>query len=152
MKKSGKIAKKDRSTSVSFEEMFEQFRKEMAAMMHLGPEIGLGGIRVPVCDIADRGSKYELHVEVPGIDKDKIEVKATPNLIEISGKNVEGSESKVEGYYYNERSAKSFYRSIPVPEEIDASKVEASMNNGILTVDLPKATSKRAAPRKVQVK
>jgi HSP20 family molecular chaperone IbpA len=48
------------------------------------------------------------------------------------------SEEKREGYLYSERSARSFYRRIPVPKEIEPSKVSADMNNGVLTVKLPK--------------
>jgi HSP20 family protein len=153
MTKSGKLARKDVPATGRFDDMFEEFRKEVAAMMSSWPGASLlGDTRVPLCDIADRGSRYELHVEVPGIEKDKVQVKATKNAVEISGKHAEGSEEKKKGYYYSERSARSFYRMIPVPEEIDPSKVSASMNNGMLTVELPKASGRHVPSRKVPVK
>jgi HSP20 family protein len=153
MTKLGKLARKDMPAASRFDDMFEEFRKEMAAMMSSWPGMGLlGDTRVPLCDIADRGSKYELHVEVPGIDKDRVQVKATQNAVEISGRHSEKSEEKKKGYYYSERSARSFYRMIPVPEEIDPSKVTASMNNGILSVELPKVAGKHGTSRKVHVK
>lgn len=151
MTKSGKLAKKESATG-RLDDMFEEFRKELAAM-NLWPGMNLSGnTRVPLCDIADRGSKYELHVEVPGITKDKMEVKATQHAVEISGSQSEKSEEKRKGYYYSERTAQSFYRMIPVPEEIDPSKVSASMNNGVLAVELPKAAGRHVSKRKVQVK
>ncbi len=153
MTKSGKLAKREMPAAGRLDDVFEEFRKEVAAMMNSWPGMSLfGSTRMPLCDIADRGSRYELHVEVPGIEKDKIEVKATQNAVEISGKHAEKSEEKRKGYYYSERSAQSFYRMIPVPEGIDPSKVSASMNNGILTVELPKAAGKHASSRKVPVK
>jgi HSP20 family protein len=90
--------------------------------------------------MVDKGDRYKLKVEVPGIDKEKIKVKATRDSIEISGQQSEEekSEDKRNKYIYNERSYSSFYRSIPVPEEIVSSKVSAKMNNGILHVELPK--------------
>jgi HSP20 family protein len=70
----------------------------------------------------------------------KIKVKATKDSVEISGEQSEEekSEDKTKRYVYNERSYSSFYRNIPVPEEILSSKVSAKMSNGILHVDLPK--------------
>ena len=97
-------------------------------------------VRNPIFDMVDKGDRYKLKVEVPGIDKEKIKVKATRDYIEISGQQSEEekSEDKRNKYIYNERSYSSFYRSIPVPEEIVSSKVSAKMNNGILHVELPK--------------
>lgn len=97
-------------------------------------------IRMPIFDMVDKGDRYELKVEVPGIQKEEIKVKATKDSVEISGKQSEEekSEDKRKRYVYNERSYSSFYRNIPVPEEIVSSKVSAKMSNGILHIELPK--------------
>ena len=87
--------------------------------------------RMALCDLVDRGDRYELQVEVPEIEKDKIDVKATRHSVEISGKHSEKTEENAKNYVYNERAYKTFYRRIPVPEEIVPSKVSAKMNNGI---------------------
>jgi HSP20 family protein len=89
------------------------------------------------------GDKYELQLELPGIDKDKIDVKATKNSIEISGEQSEKTEDKRKNYVYNERSYRSFQRRIPIPEEIVPSKVDAKMNNGILQIQLTKKVPTR---------
>jgi HSP20 family protein len=70
--------------------------------------------------MADRGDRYILPLEVPGIDKDNIQLNATEDAIEISGEQSEeeSNEDRGHNYIYNERSYKSFYRSIPIPEEI----------------------------------
>jgi HSP20 family protein len=96
--------------------------------------------RIALCDLVDRGDRYELQVEVPGLEKEKIDVKATKHSVEISGKKTEKTEEKAKDYVYNERSYKSFYRRVPIPEEIVPSNVSAKMNNGILNVELPKKT------------
>ena len=97
-------------------------------------------IRMPIFDMVDKGDRYELKVEVPGIEKEKIKVKAIKDSVEISGEQSEEEKSEVKRkrYIYNERSYSSFYRNIPVPEEIVSSKVSAKMSNGILYVELPK--------------
>ena len=96
-------------------------------------------MRMALYELADRGDKFELQVEVPGIEKEKIDLKATKYSIEISGKHSEKTEEK-EGkrYLYTERLYRSFYRNVSLPEEIVPSKVAAKVENGVLKVDLPK--------------
>jgi HSP20 family protein len=97
-------------------------------------------VRMPIFDMVDKEDRYELKVEVPGIEKEKVKVKATKDSLEISGEQSEQeqSEDKRKRSVYNERSYKSFYRKIPIPEEIVSSKVRAKMSNGVLHIELPK--------------
>jgi HSP20 family protein len=97
-------------------------------------------MRMALYELADRGDKFELQVEVPGIEKEKIDVKATKYSVEISGKHSEKSEEKSKRYVYTERMYRSFYRNVLLPEEIVPSRVAAKVENGILKVDLPKKT------------
>ena len=94
--------------------------------------------RIPLSDVMDKGDKYEIALEIPGIDKDKIDVKATKNSVTISGKQSEKTKEKGKNYIYSERSYKSFHRQIPFPQEIVPSKITAKVNNGVLEMDLPK--------------
>ena len=97
-------------------------------------------LRRPIFDMVDKEDRYELKVEVPGIEKEKVKVKATKDSVEISGEQSKGEESedRRKRFVYNERSYNSFYRKIPVPEEIISSKVRAKMSNGVLHIELPK--------------
>jgi HSP20 family protein len=130
------------------DEILQNFRLDMESMFHSWPysmsdwhfPIFDREIRLPVYDMVDKGDKYELQFEMPGIDKDKIDVKATKNSIEISGEQSEKVEEKKKNYVYNERSYRSFHRKIPIPEEILPSKIDAKMTNGILQIQLPKKT------------
>ena len=101
--------------------------------------------RMPIFDMVDKEDSYELKVEVPGIEKEKIKVIATNDSVEISGEQTteEGSEDKRTRYVYNERSYSTFYRSIPMPEEIVSSKARAKLSNGILHIELPKKNATR---------
>ena len=145
-----KESKKEEETSMTprFESMFDNFRRDMERMM-TSPWSFVGGwdfpsfseakdMRMALYDLVDRGDRYELQVEVPGIDKEKVDVKATRHSVEISGKHSEKTEEKGKRYLYTERLYRSFYRNVPVPEEIVPSKVSAKMDNGILKVELPK--------------
>jgi HSP20 family protein len=103
--------------------------------------------RIPLVDMVDKGDRYHLRLEIPGIDKDKIQLSATEDSIEVSGEQSEeeSTQDKGRNYIYNERSYNSFYRSIPTPEEIIPSKISAKMQNGILQVYVPKKEPSRPA-------
>lgn len=158
MAKSIRPVKKEERPPASLDRVFEGFSRELESMMRPWPELWsfprLGDLRVPLCDMRDLSDRYELHVEVPGIDKEKVDIKATGDMVEISGEQSENTEEKRKDYVYNERSRKSFYRKIWMPEEVDPSKVSASMKNGVIVVNLPKKTLARSKKEttRVQVK
>lgn len=112
----------------------------------------LAGVRAPLCDMVDKGDRYELQVETPGIEKEKIDLNATRHAIEISGEQSEKTEEKGKNYVYNERSYKSFERRIPIPEEIVPSKVKAKMVDGVLTIELPKKVPTKTEEEAAKVK
>lgn len=111
-------------------------------------------MRLALYELSDRGDRFELRVEVPGVEKEKIDVKATKYSVEISGKHAEKTEEKGKRYLYTERLYRSFYRNVPLPEEIVPSRVTAKVESGILTVDIPKKspTKTEGEATKVEVK
>lgn len=99
------------------------------------------GVRTPTYDMIDDGDRYKLIVELPGIDKDNIRVKAMDDSVEISAEQSQEEDERKKNFVYNQRSYSSFYCRIPVPEEILSSEVTAKADNkGILRVQLPKKT------------
>ena len=101
-------------------------------------------VRVPVYDVIDRGDKYEVIVELPGIDKDNIRINAMDDSIEISADQSQEENERKKEFSYSQRTFSSFYCTIPVPTEILSSEVTArSDNNGILRLNLPKRVSTR---------
>lgn len=145
-----------------FESIFDNFRQEMERMMRpwslpmswsMPSLFEARDMRMALYDLVDKGDRYELQVEVPGIDREKIDVKATKYSVEVSGKYSEKTEEKAKRYLYTERLYRSFYRNVPVPEEIVPSKVSARMENGILRLELPKKSpSKGDEEARVEVK
>ena len=99
------------------------------------------GVRTPTYDMIDDGDRYKLIVELPGIDKDNIRVKAMDDSVEISAEQSQEEDERKKNFVYNQRSYSSFYCRIPVPEEILSSEATAKADNkGILRVQLPKKT------------
>ena len=109
--------------------------------------------KTPLMDIADLGDKYEMHVEMPGIPKDDIEIEVTPNSIEICAEHEENKEDKDKNWLRRERSSMSFHRSLELPEKIKSDNVDAEFKDGILTVMLPKVEPKpKHKASKVKIK
>ena len=99
------------------------------------------GARTPLYDMVDDGERYKLIVELPGIDKDNIHIKAMDDSIEISAEQSQRANEQKKSFVYNQRSYSSFYCRIPVPEEILSSEATAKADSkGILRLELPKKT------------
>ena len=161
MTKSNRIAKRVRyEPPASLDNIFEDFREQMERALRPWhspidfPALFEGETRMPLCDMTDKGDSYELQLEVPGIEKDKINVRATASSVEISAEKSEKTEEKKKDYVYSERSHRSFYRRVPIPGEILPSRIDARMNNGLLVVKLPKKNPTRSKEQstKVEVK
>ena len=102
----------------------------------------------PRTNLNDSGDNLELTAEIPGVAKEDLSVKIQGNYLEISG--VRKSDAP-EGYtvHRTERPATSFSRSFTLPYEVDATKVEAKLKDGLLTMVLPK--SEAAKPRQINI-
>jgi HSP20 family protein len=110
-------------------------------------------IMVPYMDIQEADREYNVTVDLPGVTKEDIEVKVTEdNTIEITGKRNEKKEERGTNYLRQERSSYDFHRSFSLPEEIDAEKVEAKVENGVLYLRLPKKDEASRKVKKVEIK
>lgn len=109
--------------------------------------------RVPPLDIQETENEYSVAVELPGIAKDDIEVEVSEdNVVEIFGRKAE-EKSEIKGNYLKqERSERSFHRSFALPVEIDQDRIEAHVENGILSLKLPKKAETPRKAKKVEVK
>ena len=97
-------------------------------------------IRDVTCDLDDQGNQFILTADLPGMEKDEVNVNVLDSQIEISAEHKESKDEEKNDYVRRERSHVKYYRSLELHEEIKSSKVEAKMNNGILTVQMPKTT------------
>ncbi len=104
----------------------------------------------PAIDIAEDENNITVKAEVPGCKPDDIDISVQGNTLTISGEKKHEEEKREKGYFYEERNYGSFRRDLTLSSEVDASKVDASYKNGILTLKLPK--SERAKAVKVKVK
>lgn len=102
----------------------------------------------------EQGDKsYLVKVDLPGLEKDSINVELENNLLTISGQREVAKETNDDqGFYHSERSYGSFSRSITLPEDIEDDHIDANYKNGVLTVEIPRNTqSNKVSKKKIQV-
>ena len=100
-------------------------------------------------DIVNDGDNITVEASLPGVQPDDIDVTIEAGVLTIKADTKVEEERKDGGYVVRERRAGSFHRSLRLPEQVDADKVEPRFENGILTITLPVAESKKAKHLKV---
>lgn len=112
--------------------------------------LGVGmdpGVRV---DIREVGEDIVIEAEVPGLTRDDIDISVENGVLTISGQFKAAEQSDGACYHLRERRTGSFSRSFRLPPTSDPDKVEAALQNGVLTVTVP--TREEAKPRKITVR
>jgi HSP20 family protein len=103
----------------------------------------------PAIDVLEKEDKFLVKVELPGVKEEDVNISVAGDTLTIEGEKKTESEVKEKGYFYTETSYGSFSRSIIMPSTVDASKIEASYDRGVLEITLPKAPEVK--PRKIAV-
>ena len=103
-------------------------------------------------DVLDKGDRFVLEAELPGFQKEDIDIHVDGNTLTISAQHKEESEEKKDGKFVRrERKYGSFTRSFDI-SDIDQAKINASYDNGILSVELPKQVEVVPTPTKIDIK
>lgn len=119
-----------------FERMQSDF-EEVARNWGDESELVSSSVRV---DLEDKDDEFVLTAELPGFDKDDIDVRVTDRTLRLEAEHAEETEAEEEGEYVKrERHRASVARSISLPEAVEADDISATFNNGVLTVRLPKS-------------
>lgn len=92
----------------------------------------------PLMDIKEKGDNVMVTIDLPGVDKEDIDVSVKDNIIEISAECKKESESEDEGYTQRERTYRHFSRSAVLPSNVTDEGAKAKLENGVLTITLPK--------------
>ena len=108
---------------------------------------GMVGLPVEVYEADD---ELKVVAELPGVEEKDVAVELAGNVLTIKGEKKAEQERKGEGYHLAERRYGSFSRSLQLPYEVEADKVQASFRNGVLTVTMPKPAEQQ--PKRIEVK
>lgn len=99
--------------------------------------------KVPHVDVVDRDQEIVVRAELPGVDKDDLEVSMTDNTVTIKAVTSQEEKEEKGDYYRHEISRGSFARTVTLPGGVDGSKGKARFKNGILELTLPKLEKSR---------
>ena len=108
-------------------------------------------VRAPAVDVFEEKDDIVVKAEIPGMDKDNIEVNLMDHTLTLKGEKKKEEEVKEENYYRSERSYGSFFRTVELPKDVHADKVKATFKNGVLEVRMPKTEEAKAKEIKVKV-
>jgi HSP20 family protein len=106
----------------------------------------------PQIDLSETDIEFSIVTDLPGMKAKDIEILAHANVLTNRGKKETVKEEKNRQYYKTERVSGSFCREIPLSQEVDESKVEATIKNGVLTIHLPKINNGSSNRKRIPIK
>lgn len=127
----------DYTTPTAFSTLIDRFFNES-----LGRTGGSQYSFVPKVDIIENEKAFELHVVVPGMNKEDFKIDLNDNFLTVSGERKSTREKKEHNFHSIESQYGTFSRSFSLPENVDAAKISASYVNGILEITIPKDEKK----------
>lgn len=108
------------------------------------------GAWAPALDVEETEDAFTLHIELPGVAIDDVEVSLEENVLTVTGERRFYADRDGDTFRRVERSFGRFHRAVRLPDRLDAAQVEATHRDGMLTIEVPKA--EEAKPRRIEVK
>jgi len=132
------------NTRSDFDRLFESFfnprYEEETALSAFNPAV----------DIVEEDQAYQVHVELPGLNKEDIKLNIKDNYLSISGEKKRESKVEEKNYQRTERIFGSFQRNFRLSDSVEADKIEAEFKDGVLNVVIPK--KKEVLAKQIEVK
>ena len=131
----------------------DQVRREMLRLLDAvaGESFAEAGAGVfPPLNVTQDNDNFYVRAEVPGLNAKELSISAMRNRLSLSGKREIPRENDRVSYHRKERAEGTFSRTLTLPGEVDAERVDARYADGILSLTLPKA--EQAKPRQIAVR
>ena len=100
-------------------------------------------------DVSETGDEYLVKASVPGVNPDDLEITYSNKVVTIKGETQQENEVEETRYHLRERRFGSFSRSVYLPTPVDSDHIEASYENGVLSLHLPKTEASK--PRRISI-
>lgn len=107
------------------------------------------GFLSPRVDLTESDGTFEIQAELPGIDEKDVEVVVDNDMLTIKGEKSEERTEKEKNYHLTERRYGSFQRSFQLPGNVDAGRIAARFDKGVLKISLPK--TEQSKPKKIAI-
>lgn len=137
-----------------FERVFDQLRRELEDMTRdFEDEWGVSqtGFGHIGFDMADEGDEFVITADIPGYEKDEIDLRVRDNMLFIRAEHEQEAEERDIDYLRSEREHRSMRESVTLPESVDEENITATCKNGVLTVHLPKKEPTEAEGRQIEI-
>ena len=137
------------------ERMFDRLSRQLDDVAHTWDEEGFPmadrwGSSMGI-DVEDRDDEFVVTADVPGFEKDEIDVRMVDGSLSIEAKREESTEDRGDSYIRSEREHRSLHEQVRIPEPVREDDVEATLRNGVLTLRLPKAEPKDTGGRRIEI-
>ena len=106
----------------------------------------------PLVNTRESDDSYHIEVDLPGVNKENVDINIEENILTISGNREFKNEIKEKNYYKIESSYGTFFRSFTLPQKIDVDNIEASSNNGVLEIIIKKQKELVNKSKKIEIK
>jgi HSP20 family protein len=106
----------------------------------------------PAADIVERDDEYLIKAELPGVDRDDIDIHLENEVLTITGERKLEETKETDKTHRVERFYGRFSRSFRVPDDVDASGIKAESSDGVLKLHLPKTEAKKAEAVKIAIR
>jgi HSP20 family protein len=105
----------------------------------------------PAVEVSETDEAVVVKAQVPGIQKDQLEVEITADGLTLKGEVKEEKEEKKKNYHRREIHYGAFLRTVPFPVAVESDKATAALKDGVLQVTIPKSAPTKSKPVKVEV-
>ncbi|MBM1221174.1 Hsp20/alpha crystallin family protein [Ponticoccus sp. SC2-23] len=112
----------------------------------------LANLVSPASDASTDDQSYRISMELPGVDRDDIELTVDEGVVTVTGEKKFEREDKGDTWYFSERQYGAFRRSFRLPGDADHEKVSADLKDGVLVVTVPKRAEPERSSRKIEVR
>ena len=134
-----------RDVATLSDEVERMFRQQLG-----NREAATAGAFAPALDVEESEDGFTLHVELPGVAPEDVEVSLEESVLTITGERRFYDEKDVDGFKRVERHFGRFHRAVRLPDRVNGDQVEAEYAHGMLTISVPKA--EEAKPRRIEVR
>jgi HSP20 family protein len=114
------------------------------------PHLSGDGVREFPIDVYQTKKDLVVKAALPGVKPEEVDITITDDAVTIKGEHAEEQETKEDVYLYRERYYGAFSRSVAIPVKVKGEKAEATFEEGVLTLTLPKA--EEIKPRQIKIK
>lgn len=105
----------------------------------------------PASEAGANGDAYQIDLELPGVKKDDISISQHDNVLTVKGEKRSSRTEKTDSVFFCERQYGSFQRTFRLPPDSDPEKIDASFNDGVLSLNIPKRAPETPAARAIKI-